>query len=55
MEPEDLPYESAKKRVSKVNNMAKHSSLIDKLHDKDKDFHHFLESSRALVEEGHKR
>ena len=50
MEPEELPYNSSyKKKNNKFINEAKHHSLIDNLREKDRDFHHFMESSRMLV------
>ena len=55
MDAEELPQESSKKRSSKFMNEAKHQSMIERLHDKDKDFHHFMESSRMLVEDDNKR
>jgi len=50
MEPEDLPFQSTKKYPSKLIKGAKHSSMIEQLQDKEKDFHNFIESSRILME-----
>jgi len=30
----------------------KRSDFVDRLQEKDKDFHHFIESSRVIAEEG---
>jgi hypothetical protein len=53
--PDELPYQSAQRSPLKFIKGAKHSSMIERLQDKDKDFHHFVESSRILVEDGGKR
>jgi hypothetical protein len=50
VEAEDLQLESPKKRNSKLMNQAKQHSFIERI-DRDRDIHHFIESSRMLVEE----
>ena len=44
--PDELPYQSAQRSPLKFIKGAKHSSMIERLQDKDKDFHHFVESSK---------
>ena len=53
--PEELPSQSNRKMTSKFINEAQHSSLMDRLQNKESEFHHFVESSRVLHEEGARR
>lgn len=55
MERNEIPLQSAQKTPSKLIKAAKQSSMIERLQEKDRDFHHFIESSRILVEEEPRR
>lgn len=55
MDNYEIPVQSAQKGPNKLLRGAKQASMIEKLQDKDRDFHHFIESSRVLVEGNIKR
>ena len=55
VEPEDLPLNSGTKSPSRQNKNTKPASMIERLQDKEKDYHHFVESSRVLAEDEFKR
>lgn len=51
MDPDELPSQSNSKRSSKFRKEAQQLSLIERIHDKERDFHHFVESSHVFAEE----
>jgi hypothetical protein len=42
MDPDELPSQSNSKRNSKFRKEAQQMSLIERIHDKERDFHHFV-------------